>query len=176
MFLMPFWLSASHIPLPRYWICWAFSGAWVRKKIVRGERKSRSSLPLTPFLLGGGGGGWQRRRRNINWFGHVSEFRQKMFHHPQEMVLYVPNSPTRTQPVWKWVTADHFPLLSGVRCLNANAYHAPLVCNVSHPGIGCKACRMGTLEVHYALVRFPQKRLNARKENHPGKVWSGAAR
>ena len=27
-----------------------------------------------------------------------------------------------------------------------------------------------------ALVRFPQKRLNARKENHPGKVWSGAAR
>ena len=59
--------------------------------------------------------------------------------------------------------------------LNANPYCAPLVCNVSHTGVGCKTCRMGTLEVHFGMLST-RNRLKARKANHPGMIHSGAAR
>ena len=77
-----------------------------------------------------------------------------------------PVSPTHVQPVWKRAAVDHFPMWSGA-CQSEPYY------TMSQLGVGCKAYWMGTSE-----VRFPQKRMTARKAKPPwhGTQWSGTAR
>ena len=88
---------------------------------------------------------------------------------------------TRAEPVWTHSTVDHFPMWSRVcqsksyrpchnECLNTNPKRAALVCNASHPEVGCKVYWKGT-----TVVRFPEERLNAHKVNHPGSARHSTA-
>ena len=56
------------------------------------------------------------------------------------------------------------------RRLNANLNHAPLVCNVSRSGVGCKAYRKGT-----TMVRFGSLSTRARECSHCEPPWNGSA-
>ena len=70
------------------------------------------------------------------------------------------------------VPKQNVPYLDGR--LNANPNRAPLVCNASHPGVGCEAYRMRTSKVRFRMLSTKELE-RSHLANHPGTLHSGVA-